>query len=103
MRDIESLEKLLAESDRFLLRRRGIETLGIGFFHEGALLLRRQRVAGGFELLIEILQLLAGVSLMLGEVKGATGGNALQLLGAKGEFEENIDAGSCVVGEIRLG
>ena len=102
MGNVESLEELRALGLDLLARDLGAGAGGVGLLDKGFFLLFAHRVAGGLEFLIEILELLSGVGLVLGQVKGAACSDALEFVGAEGEFKENVDAGACVVSKVGL-
>ena len=102
MGDVESLEEFFAEGRNLLTGGVGIVPSRIGLLGEGGLLLRGHGVAGRLEFLVEILQLLARVGLVLGQVEAPSCRDPLEFVGAEGELEEDIDAGPRVVGQVGL-
>ena len=100
MGNVESLEEFFRGGRDFLTTGFLIASFCETFFDEGGLLLRCQLVAGGLQLLVEILELFSRVSLMLGEIKRSTRGNPFQFLGSEGKLEKDVNAGACVVGQV---
>ena len=100
--DVETLEEFFAEGRNLLAGCVGIVPSGIGLLGEGGLLLGSHGIAGRLEFLVEILQLLARVGLVLGQVEAASCRDPLEFVGAEGELEEDVDAGPRVVGQVGL-
>ena len=103
MGDIEPLEELLAGVRDLLTGDCRICAGCMSLIDEGCLLLRGHRITGGLQLFVKILELLARVGLMLGEIEGSTRCNSFQFVCAEGELVVDVDAGAGVVGEVGFG
>ena len=100
---VETLEELLTVGRDLLEGCFRICTGRMGLLDKGCPLIRGHCVAGGLQLLVKILELFAGVGLMLGKIEGSTRRDSFQFVGAEGEFVEDIDTGAGVVGKVGFG